>query len=126
MVREAEGDLVLIVDNDAAVRDALQFSLELAGLVVRTYGGGNGLLADPELAMAACIILDHSLREMKGFELLGRLRGLDIHVHVILLTSHATAQLRAGAAAAGARLVLEKPCLDNALVSSVLAVLNAT
>jgi two-component system, LuxR family, response regulator FixJ len=63
---------------------------------------------------------------MDGFELLQHLQARDVRVPVILLSSHATAQLRARAVAAGVRLVLEKPLLDNGLVNSIMAILSRT
>lgn len=115
--------LVLIVDDDQAVRDALQFALQLEGLRVRSHGGGAELLADAELLHAACVIIDIKMPHMDGFELLGRLREREPCPPAILLTSHATAGLRARADAAGAHRVLEKPLLDNVLLDSIRGIL---
>ena len=108
--------LVLIVDDDKAVRDALQFSLRLEGINVRTHPGGLELLADPELHAASCVILDDRMPDMDGFEILRELQLRDISSPTILLTGNATPGLQLRAAAAGARLVLEKPFLNNGLV----------
>jgi CheY-like chemotaxis protein len=62
---------------------------------------------------------------MEGFQLMSQLRSRNIRLPAILLTSHATAGLRARANAAGIRLVLEKPLLGNPLPISVLTVLNS-
>jgi two-component system response regulator FixJ len=117
--------LVLILDGDAAVRAALQFALQLEGFNVHTHSGGAELLADPDLSRAGCIILDDQTPLMEGFQLMSQLRSRNIRLPAILLTSHATAGLRARANAAGIRLVLEKPLLDNTLSISVLTVLNS-
>jgi two-component system response regulator FixJ len=118
------GDLVLIVDDDQAVRDALQFALQLEGLRVHVHSSGAALLADPELSSAGCIILGDRMRQMDGFVLLQKLRALGPGVPAIMLTGHATARVRALAAAAGVRKVLEKPLLDNDLVDNIRAVLG--
>jgi two-component system response regulator FixJ len=115
--------LVLILDSDAAVRAALQFALQLEGFIVHTHSEGVELLADPDLSRAGCIILDVPL--MDAFQLMSQLRTRNIRLPAILLTSHATADLRARANAAGIRLVLEKPLLGNPLPISVLTVLNS-
>ena len=65
--------LVLIVNNDEAIRDALRFSLQLKGLNVRAHRAGSELLLDPSLPSAACIISDDRMPEMDGFELLRQL-----------------------------------------------------
>jgi FixJ family two-component response regulator len=120
----AERHLVLIVDDDEAVRDALQFSLRLEGIDVRTHPGGVELLADPELRSAACVILDDQMPDMDGFEILRELQVRDISSPTILLTGNATPGLQLRAAAAGARLVLEKPFFNNGLVENVLTILR--
>src|SRR3978361_1010645 len=82
-------DLVLIVDDDQAVRDALQFALRLEGLCVHVHSGGAALLADPDLNRAGCVILGDRMRPMDGFSLLSRLKDRDISLPAIMLTSHA-------------------------------------
>ena len=116
--------LVLIVNNDEAIRDALRFSLRLKGLNVRAHRAGSELLLDPSLPSAACIISDDRMPEMDGFELLRQLAARNVSVAMILLTDHATPRLRARAAAAGVQLVLEKPFLDNALADSVMTIVS--
>ena len=118
--------LVLIVDDDQAVRDALQFALRLEGLCVHVHSGGAALLADPDLGRAGCVILGDRMRQMDGFTLLNTLKARDISLPAIMLTSHATARVRARADAAGVRMVLEKPLLDNALVENIRSILNPT
>ena len=116
---------VLIVDDDKAVRDALEFVLRLQGFNVHAYPGGAELLADGELAQAGCVIVDDNMPNMDGLELIGRLRDRDIPVPAILMTSHATDRLHARAAVAGVRVVLEKPFLENALAASIETILDA-
>jgi two-component system response regulator FixJ len=118
--------LVLIVDDDGAVRDALRFNLQLNRLDVRTYQGGAELLMDPDLPSASCVIVYDRLLQMDCFELLRRLQKRDLQVPVILLASHATAELRTRAVDTGVRLVLEKPLIDNALVNGIMAILKRT
>jgi two-component system response regulator FixJ len=117
--------LVLIADDDEAVRDSLQFALRLEGLCVHVHSGGAALLADPDLSRAGCVILDDRMPRMDGFAVLSNLRALDIRLPAIMLTSHATAKVRARADAAGVRKVLEKPLLDNALMDNIRTILSA-
>ncbi|MBS0643662.1 MAG: response regulator [Acetobacteraceae bacterium] len=116
---------VLIVDDDQAVRDALEFALRLQGFNVHAYSGGNELLAGGELAQAGCVVVDDNMPGMDGLELIGRLRERDIPVPAILITSHATDRLHAKAAVAGVRVVLEKPFLENALAASIQTLLES-
>jgi two-component system response regulator FixJ len=118
-------NLVIIVDDDQAVREALQFALRLEGLRVHVHSGGAALLADPDLNGAGCVILDHRMPQMDGFALLNALRAHNPDLPTILLTSRVTPQVRARAQAAGVRSVLEKPLLGNVLVDRIRAVLGA-
>ena len=117
--------LVLIVDDDQAVREALQFALRLEGLCVHVHSGAAALLADPDLSRAACVILDDRMPRMDGFALLSRLQAGNANLPAIMLTSHATPGVRARAEAAGVSKVLEKPLLDNTLMDSIRSILNA-
>ena len=118
--------LILIVDDDQAVRDALQFALRLEGLCVHVHSGGAALLADPDLSRAGCVILDDRMPQMDGFALLSNLRAQNISLPTIMLTSHATPRVRARADAAGVSKVLEKPLLDNVLMDNIRSILSAT
>ena len=117
--------LVMIVDDDQAVRDSLQFALRLEGLCVHVHNGGAALLADPSLNRAGCVVLGDRMRNMDGFALLKTLRTNDPELATIMLTSHSTPRIRALAEAAGVRKVLEKPLLDNALVEDIRSILGA-
>ncbi len=118
-------NLVLIVDDDQAVRDALQFALQLEGLSVHVHSGGDDLLGDPDLARASCLIVDDQMPRMDGFTVLHCLKARNIGLPSIMLTSHATARVRARAQAAGASKLLEKPLMDDALMDNIRSLLSA-
>lgn len=116
-------DLVLIANNDQAVRDALQFALQLEGFCVHVHSGGAALLQDPDLGRARCVILDERMKNMDGFTVLDALQERDVRPPTILLTSNATTMLRERADRIGVRNVLEKPLLGNTLVESIRSIL---
>jgi len=116
--------LVLVVNDDAAVRDALRFVLRLEGIEVHIHAQGGRLLEDSALGCASCLILSDRMVGMDGFELLSRLRARSIVLPTIWLAGAVTVQLRARAAAAGGCLVLQLPVMDNALVEGVLNILK--
>lgn len=117
-------DVVLVVDRDLAVREALKFALEVEGFVVYLCAGGPELLAHPELRLAACLVLDDAMPLMSGVSVLDRLTEGNFRVPVILMTSHATDSLRRRAVLAGVRHVLEKPLLNGALVDGIYDILG--
>lgn len=115
--------LVILVDDDDAVRRALTFSLELEGLSVEAHEGGPSLLAAPP-AKGGCLVVDYYMPGMDGVTLVERLRDTRIELPAILITAKADPDMRARAEAAGIALVLEKPLEDAALLDGIRAVLG--
>jgi two-component system, LuxR family, response regulator FixJ len=113
--------LVVIVDDDPAVRTSLAFLLETEGIAVRTYATGAELLAD--VPPAACFIVDHNLPGMSGLDLLAELRHRELVAPAILITTHPSAAVRERAATSGTVLV-EKPLLGDALFHEVRSALR--
>ena len=120
------GDLVIVVDDDEAVRNSLKFSLELEGLSVRLYRGGADLLAELDLPRNGCLVVDYTMPGMNGIELVRRLRQRHADYPAILITSRATEDLRRRAGRSGIPQVLEKPLEDGHLLDSIQAVLAGT
>ncbi len=117
--------LVIIVDDDQAVREALQFALRLEGLCVHVHSVAADMLADPGLSRAGCVILDHRMPRLDGFAMITDLQKHRPGLPTIMLTSRATPKDRARAAAAGVHSVLEKPLLDNVLMDNIRTALAA-
>ena len=113
--------LVVIVDDDPAVRSSLAFSLETEGIAVLTYATGAELLAD--IPQAACFIIDYKLPGMSGLDLLTELRQRHINSPAILITTHPSAAVRHRAATSGTVLI-EKPLLGDALFQEVRSALS--
>jgi FixJ family two-component response regulator len=116
-------DLVLVVDDDQAVRDALKFALELDGLSVDTCDSGAELLRHPRLSSARCLVLDHQMPEMNGFAVLKELKRRNVTLPVILITTPLSRDVEQRALSAGVAGVLEKPLLENILIDKIRHVL---
>jgi two-component system, LuxR family, response regulator FixJ len=108
------GPVILIVDDDPAVRNSLQFSLEIEGFIVRAYANANELLSDPALPNRGCVVVDQKMPGMTGLDLVASLRARHVLLPAILITSNPTAMVRGRAADAGVP-VVEKPLLGDAL-----------
>jgi FixJ family two-component response regulator len=110
--------VIVVVDDDAAVRGSLKFALEIEGFAVRTYPKGADLLDDLHLVDCACFIIDQKLPGMNGLEVVAKLRKEHIAAPVILITSAPNNAVQRGAALAGVPIV-EKPLLGNTLIDRV-------
>ncbi len=115
---------ILIVDDDLAVRESLSFSLMLDGLEVQACQDGADLVTHPDLSRADCLVLDHHMPEMDGFQLLAKVRARGCRHPAILLTSHMTDALQRRAAMAGFHQVIEKPIQGSGLLECIHDVLR--
>jgi FixJ family two-component response regulator len=113
-----ERNLVVIVDDDEAVRDSLRFSFVIEGFAVRAFSSGQQLLAEMSPPVGDCFVVDQNMPGMSGLDLISTLRGRNLTAPAILITSHPNAAVRERAAAAGVSIV-EKPFLDFTLMDSV-------
>ena len=112
---------VYIVDDDPAVRDALQWLLRSRGVASLAWASGTEFLAATTPGLAGCALLDVRMPEMSGIELFDRLRRSDCALPVIFLTGHGEVPMAVQALKDGAFDFVEKPYDDNALVDKVLA-----
>jgi two-component system, LuxR family, response regulator FixJ len=113
--------LVIVVDDDPAVRNSLKFSLEIEGFTVRDFASAAELLNARDLPVCDCLVVDERMPGMTGLDLITKLRERHSCVPAILITSNPNAALTARAARANAPIV-EKPLLGNALVDKIRAV----
>ena len=110
--------MLLLVDDDPAVRASLQFSLELEGFAVETFESGETLLAQAMLASPACLVLDYRLPGIDGLSLLGLLRERGETCPAVIITSNPTRSVRQRTTDAGAALI-EKPLLSDGLTAAI-------
>jgi two-component system response regulator FixJ len=113
------GRLVLIVDDDDAVRDSLELLLESAGHSVQAFEAAPDALEACRARLPACIVTDVRMPEMDGLEFQEKLSAAGIHVPVIVMTGHADVPLAVRAMKAGAVDFIEKPFSDEAILASI-------
>jgi FixJ family two-component response regulator len=116
--RRPDYHLVIIVEDDSAVRDSLRFTLVIEGFAVWSFSDAAQLLAEPQLPDPDCLIVDQNMPGMNGLDLIAELRARKIRAPAILITSHPNSSVRDQAAAAGVP-IIEKPLLNSALVDGV-------
>lgn len=109
-----DGPLILLVEDDASVRQALTFALQIEGYRVEVHESAQALLDAADLPGAACLVLDQNLPGTLGIDALEVLRGRGLACPGILITTQPKPEVRATAERLGAR-VVEKPLLGGEL-----------
>jgi two-component system response regulator FixJ len=115
---------VFVVDDDAAMRDALAQLLETAGLRVEAHADGPAFLATFEADRPGCLLLDMAMPGMTGLEVQAALNARGLGVPIIFLTGHGDIPMAVRAVQAGAVDFLEKPIQGAALLERVQRALN--
>lgn len=116
--------LVYLVDDDAAIRDALAWLLRSRGIQSRSWDCAEAFLRDYENAMSGCLILDMRMIGMTGMELYEELLARGCAMPTIFLTGHGDVPLAVKTLKRGAFDFIEKPFNDNELVDRVLEALK--
>jgi signal transduction histidine kinase len=111
---------VLLVEDEAGVRDSLARGLRKAGLIVHAVPGGPEALAWLHEFGGACeiAVCDHGLTGMTGLELLAELRCRYPHIRRVLLSGWG-AYLPGESDASPAETVFAKPITTAALVAGL-------
>ena len=117
---------VYLLDDEAAVRDALGFLLGSRGLTVRTFANGPELLAAVDAALATSarpltgvFVLDVRMEPMSGLRVFDELVARRLRNPVLFLSGHGDIPMAVEALKNGAFDFLEKPYSDNALADRI-------
>jgi FixJ family two-component response regulator len=110
--------LVIVVDDDAAVRNSLRFLLEIDGFAVRTYESAQELARGDDSSDCRCLIVDHEMPHMTGFELVAALRKEGSEIPVILISGNVTPALKTRASNLGVP-VIEKAVMGDGLIELI-------
>ncbi|MDQ6971576.1 MAG: sigma-54 dependent transcriptional regulator, partial [Mariprofundaceae bacterium] len=100
---------ILIVDDEEAIRDALQGLLEDEEYQVDCAASGEEAVARFRKHPAGCVLLDIWMPGIDGLETLARLKSMDADVPVIMMSGHATIDTAVRATRQGAFDFVEKP-----------------
>lgn len=125
--RNAEQDkpLVIIVDDDEAVREGLCELILSAGFQPAAFASTKDLLEANVLDRPGCLILDVRMPGSSGLDLQHNLARNGNPKPVIFLTGHGDIPMTVQAMKAGAIDFLTKPVRDQALLDAVIAAIAA-
>ena len=111
--------IVVIIDDDAGIRDGLGDLMESVGLKAHTYASVPAFLEVGLPDAPSCLVLDVRLPGQSGLELQQRLISAGLKVPIIFITGHADIEMSVRAMKAGAAEFLPKPFREQDLLEAV-------
>jgi two-component system nitrogen regulation response regulator NtrX len=109
---------ILVIDDEAAIRDSLRMTLEYEGYECILAATGQEGLTLAERESPDLVLLDVKMPGMDGLEVLERLRATNETLPVIVVSGHGTISTAVDATKKGAFDFIEKPfASDRVLVS---------
>src|ERR687886_294463 len=109
---------ILVIDDEAAIRDSLRMTLEYQGYEFIGAATGQEGLALAEREAPDLVLLDVKMPGMDGLEVLDRLRNMNDSLPVLVISGHGTISTAVEATKKGAFDFIEKPfASDRVLVS---------
>ncbi|WPC05178.1 sigma-54 dependent transcriptional regulator [Pseudomonas benzenivorans] len=110
---------VIVVDDEAAIREAVQQWLELSGFRVQSCASAEQALALVDRDFPGVLVSDVRMPGSDGLQLLDKLVALDRDLPVILITGHGDVPMAVQALRQGAYDFIEKPFTPERLLDSV-------
>jgi two-component system, LuxR family, response regulator FixJ len=110
---------VMVVDDDAGVRNALRALLKSVGLESALFASAQEFLSSYQPSHAGCLVLDIRMPGMSGLELQQQLNLRGAVVPVIFMTGHGDIPMAVEAMQHGAFDFLQKPFRDQDLLDRI-------
>lgn len=114
-----ESGPVLLVEDDAVLREATLQALELAGLEAEGFESATRAVRYLAPNFKGCVVTDIRMEGMDGMQLFARIRELDPEIPVILITGHGDIEMAVRAMHDGAFDFLAKPFATDHLVAVI-------
>jgi DNA-binding NtrC family response regulator len=112
---------VLIIDDEAAIRESLETLLELEGYGVESAATGEDGLARIGERSFDLVLLDLALPDRNGIDLLAEIHVQDPGLSIIMVTAYGTVENAVKAMQAGASNFVQKPWDNEKLLADVRA-----
>jgi len=119
MMAETKKQIVLGVDDDSRVREAIESLLDMAGYEALVFSSADELLRSRALATADCVITDVRMPGMDGIELQRRIKIDYPKLPVIFISAHFDDEIRRQALDGGAVNFMYKPFDGDALLRAI-------
>ena len=118
--------LVLVVDDDPAMRDSIAFLVTSVGYDCRSFTSAEEFLRDWQDDRPACLLVDIRMSGMSGLDLQNRLAESKSSLGVIFVTGHGDVPMAVRAMRGGAIDFLQKPFNDQLLLDRIREALDVS
>jgi CheY-like chemotaxis protein len=108
-----------IVDDDYCVRKAIGRLLRVHGYSSIVYESAEAALADPQLLLMHCLVVDIQLGGIDGFEFCGRIEALGSHIPHVFITAYVQPESSEVADGRSKEILLIKPFDEGELLTSI-------
>lgn len=115
---------VIVIDDDQAVREALDGLLRSVGWRSKTYVSVEAFLSNELPLATSCLVLDVRLPGQSGLDLQQELLLADVGIPIIFISGHADVPMSVRAMKSGAVEFLTKPFRDQDLIDAIQAALK--
>src|SRR6478609_909292 len=110
---------VYVIDDDAAMRDSLDFLLGSADFQITLFESAQHFLDAVSSLDFGCVVSDVRMPGIDGIELLKRMKASHSAFPVVIMTGHGDVPLAVEAMKLGAVDFLEKPFEDDRLTAMI-------
>jgi FixJ family two-component response regulator len=114
-----QDSIVYVVDDDSAVRNAVDRLIRSVGLKVRSFVSADEFLGATLPAIPGCLILDVRMPGTSGIDLQNELAKREIQLPIIFITGHGDIPMAVEVMKAGAVDFLIKPFRDQNLLDAI-------
>jgi FixJ family two-component response regulator len=116
---ESTEPVVLVLDDDKSMREALESLFRSVGLRVKVFGSAAELMRSTLPNCPSCLVLDVRLPGASGLEFQADLIAANIHIPIIFMTGHGDIPMSVQAMKAGAVDFLTKPFRHQEMIDAV-------
>src|ERR1700704_4668341 len=115
----AVASTVFVIDDDAAVRVAIQGLLKSVGFHSESFGTAQEFLTSERSDGPNCLVLDIRLPGINGLDFQRQLADAGVHIPIIFITGHGDIPMTVRAMKSGAVEFLTKPFRDQDLLDAI-------
>ena len=119
MATDGGNSTVYIVDDDQAIRHAMELLMRSVGLDYEIFHSGDDFLSSHSNDRAGCLVLDIRMPGLGGLELQDKLNDLGSTLPIIFITGHGDVPMAVEAMQKGAIDFIQKPFRDQELLDRI-------